>query len=163
MIKTAQEFGMIIDLAHLNAKSFFDAAKISTKPLFVSHAGVKAVCEHPRNLSDEQLLKIKETNGVIGIPALSFFLNHDPNQATIDDLVAHIMHVVNFIGSDYVGFGFDFCYYLDNQQANDLKGLAHISDVAQLIPRLKACGLNEQEINKICYDNMYRVVMSHLK
>ncbi len=162
IIKIAEDKKMIIDVAHLNKKSFYDVARVSNKPIFVSHAAVQGVRMHPRNLSDDQLMVLKETDGVIGIPALNFFLNDDEQKATVGDIIKHIMHVVNTVGARHVGFGFDFCYYLGEDKQNPLPGMRHISDVDKIPALLKEAGLSDEEIKLVCYDNMLRVIKAHL-
>ncbi len=159
LVRKAQKLGMIIDYAHLNEESFYDVAKVATKPILFSHGNIKAKCNHPRNLTNEQLMLIKESNGVVGLAAMNFFINEDKESASIDDLIDHVKYVINLIGVDHVGFGFDFCYYLkDRNSFNEVNGLNHIDDVSVVPALLKEIGLTIEEIDKICYKNMMRLV-----
>ncbi len=163
LVKKAEELGMIVDYAHLNRESFDQVSEIATKPILFSHGNVDALCPHARNLTDEQLLKIKATNGVIGLAAMNFFLNKDKTVATIDDLIAHVAYLVDLIGIDHIGFGFDFCYYLNTRNSyNDVEGLRHIDDIHVLPEKLKAIGLSDEDIAKISYKNMHRLVNESL-
>ncbi len=163
LARKAESLGMIIDYAHLNEESFMEIAKFASKPILFSHGNVKARCDHPRNLSDEQLQILKASNGVIGLAAMHFFLNEDRNKASINDLVEHVMYLVELIGVDHVGFGFDFCYYLGSHDSyNKVQGLEHIMDVRQIPILLKEAGLTEREIEKICYLNMRRIINDSL-
>lgn len=159
LVKAANQLGMIVDYAHLNKESFCDVAKLSDKPIFVSHANSKSVCDHPRNLDDEQIQLVKESNGVIGIAVMSFFLNEKAEDATIYDVIKHIKYISNNFGVEYVGFGFDFCYYLDERNGkNKVEELEHIYDASQIVSLLKSEGFSKEEIEKICYKNMLRVI-----
>ncbi len=159
IVKEAQELGMVIDYAHLNIQSFMELAKVSTKPILVSHGNVIELCEHVRNYNNEQLNLIKESNGVIGLSVIAGFLNSDKHQASIGDLVNHIFYLIDLIGIDHIGFGFDFCYYLESHKIdNQVKGLETIEKVTDLKELLLKRGISESDFNKIAYGNMYRVI-----
>lgn len=163
LIKKCNQLGMIVDFAHLNDESFFDACQVTTKPIFFSHGNARSVCNHVRNLNDAQLQLVKESNGVIGLAVMAFFLNDEKQSASIDDVVTHVLYIKDNFGIDHVGFGFDFCYYLgDHASYNKVEGLEHITMVPELIKRLQAAGLTADEIEKVCYKNMLRVVKAHL-
>lgn len=163
LIQMCNRRGMIVDFAHLNYQSFMDASKITAKPILFSHGNVDALCSCVRNLKDDQLLEIKRTNGVIGLAAMGFFLNENKEQATIDDLINHILYIRDLIGIDHVGFGFDFCYYLSSEHKfNPVTGLHHIDDVETIIAKLVQVGLSQEEIDKVTHLNMLRVIKEHL-
>ncbi len=164
LIKKAEKFGMVLDYAHLNEESFYDAAKISNKPIFISHGNPRGMCNHPRNYSDEQLELLKKTNGVIGLASMRFFLNEEKEKATIKDLIEHIKYIKNNFGIDYVGLGFDFCFYLDDKNSkNKVEGLESIESIVKIPELLKEEGFSQEEIDKVCYKNMLRVIKEHLK
>ncbi len=164
LIEKCNTLGMIVDFAHLNDQSFVEAAKVTTKPILFSHGNIRALCDHPRNLNEQELQLLVESDGVIGLAAMNFFINEDKENATIDDLVAQVVYMKENYGIDYVGFGFDFCYYLGSHEGqNDVKGLEHIDDVPNLIKKLEAAGLTSDEIEKVSYKNMLRLVKEHLK
>lgn len=163
LINKCNQLGMLVDFAHLNYQSYMEAAKVTTKPIFFSHGNARAVCNHIRNLDDEQLQLLKESNGVIGLAVMRFFLNDDKEHASIDDVVAHVLYIKDNFGIDHVGFGFDFCYYLGSHEGhNKVNGLEHIDAVPNLIEKLEQAGLTQEEIDKVCYKNMLRVVKAHL-
>ncbi len=163
LIKYANRKGIIVDFAHLNYKSFIEAAKVTSKPILFSHGNVKALCDNVRNLDDEQLQLVANSNGVIGLAVLGFFLNENPQQASIDDLIEHIMYLRSRIGIDHIGFGFDFCHYLGSHQSkNNVEGLEQINDVYKIPQLLEKRGLSSVEIDKITHLNMLRVFKAHL-
>lgn len=163
LIEECNRLGMIVDFAHLNDQSFMEAAAVTTKPIFFSHGNVRSVCNHIRNLNDQQLELLKKSNGVIGLAVMRFFLNEDKEQASIDDVVKHVLYIKDNFGIDHVGFGFDFCYYLGSHEGyNKVDGLEHIDCVPKLLVALKEAGLSPEEINKVTHENMLRVVKEHL-
>lgn len=163
LIKKCNHMGMIVDFAHLNYDSFMDACAVTTKPIFFSHGNARAVCDHVRNLDDKQLQLLKDSNGVIGLAVMRFFLTDGKENASIDDVIKHILYIKDNFGIDYVGFGFDFCYYLGSHDGhNKVEGLQHIDDAKAIISAMQAAGLNDEEIEKVCYKNMLRVVKEHL-
>lgn len=163
LIQKCNELGMIVDFAHLNYQSYMDACNVTTKPVLFSHGNAYGLCKSIRNLKDDQLLELKRTNGVIGLAAMAFFLNDDKEQATVDDVISHILYIRDLIGIDHVGFGFDFCYYLnEDTKYNDVQGLHHIDDVKIIIEKMAKAGLTAEEIEKVTYKNMLRVMKDHL-
>lgn len=162
VVKWCNQNGMIIDYAHLNFQSFQDVASISTKPILFSHGNVKAVYDHKRNLDDFQLELIKASDGVIGVCAIKSFLT-DSSIATVDHLVDHIRYISSKIGIRHVGLGLDFCYYLNDEKANDVIGLETMDKVNNLKEKLRAVGFTREEIDDVLYKNMLRVIKSNLK
>lgn len=163
LIDYANQNDILIDLAHCSKQTFLDVAKFSTKPLLVSHTGVRSLHDIPRNLDDTQLEMVKQTNGVVGIFNIAKFLSSDAENVTIETYVDHIDYVVKKIGIDHVGLGLDFCYYLeDHNSSSATKGLGRISDVNNIFIELKRRGYSELDINKIKFTNMYRVVCETL-
>ncbi len=163
LINKCNQLGIVVDFAHLNYESYIDAAKVTSKPILFSHGNVRALCDHPRNLDDAQLKLLADSKGVIGLAAMNFFLTEEKDEASIDNLIEHIIYIKDNFGIDYVGFGFDFCYYLgSHHDYNDVEGLKHIDDVPAIISKMKAAGLTMEEIEKVCYKNMMRVVKEHL-
>ncbi|WP_160112369.1 dipeptidase [Salicibibacter kimchii] len=98
--------GMILDGAHLNEQSFYEALE-RCGTFFVSHANARGVHDHVRNLTDEQLRMVKEKNGLIGMTFFSSFINGE-KEAGFADLARHIDEVSSRIGPEYIGFGSDF-------------------------------------------------------
>ncbi len=89
VVKKMNELGMIIDVSHISDRSFFDVIELSTVPVIASHSSARAVCDHPRNMSDEMLQKLKENGGVIQMCILSAYVKTPPeNQERDDELAA---------------------------------------------------------------------------
>jgi membrane dipeptidase len=105
-VKKMNALGITIDLSHANESTTSDALAASSKPVIVSHAGCVAVHSHPRNKTDDQLKRLAEKGGVIGIYDLPY-LTASPKQPTVDDYMAHMEHALKVAGEDHVGIGSD--------------------------------------------------------
>ncbi len=149
--------GMLIDVSHLNEPGFWDVLKVSNKPIIASHSCAKALCNHPRNLNDRQLRALADNKGVVGINFCPDFLNSD-GQASIDDVVRHICHIVDIAGVDTIGFGSDF----DGIPYTPY-GLENAAMYPLLLEKLEEYGFNQLEMAKICHGNFVRVLSDVLK
>ena len=159
LLSVMEELGMIIDLAHLNGTSFDDVINHTKGPVIISHGNTKALCPHRRNYTDEQLLKIKEKNGVIGICGIMPFVANDPANQNVSYMAKHIDHAVKTIGIDHVGFGFDVCYYLfSGVSDNKLEGFKTMKDTVNVLVELQKLGYSDEDIEKIKYKNFFRVI-----
>lgn len=156
-IKKMNELGMVIDLSHASDATFFDVIKYSNKPIVCSHSCVRALRDHPRNMSDEMLYKLKENNGVVGINFCHDFLTTN-KIATIKDVVKHITYVKNLIGIDYVALGSDF----DGIDNKDLE-MKDATYMLKIVDELKNQGYTSLEIDKITHLNVLRVLIANLK
>lgn len=107
VIREMNRVGMIVDLSHAGEQSFYDALDISTRPVVCSHSSSRALCDHPRNLTDEQLKALARKDGVVQLCLYGGFLRSD-SPATICDAIEHLHHIVNLIGVEHVGIGTDF-------------------------------------------------------
>ena len=99
--------GMMIDLSHASEKSFYDALETSVVPVVCSHSSCKALCDHPRNLTDAQLSAIAARGGVVQITMYKGFLVKE-GDATLYDFMRHLEHAISVAGISHVGIGTDF-------------------------------------------------------
>lgn len=161
VIKIINELGMILDVSHVNEKTFWDIINETEYPFIASHSNAKALCDVPRNLSDIQIRAIGEKKGLVGLNAFNEFISIESSNKTIDYYINHIEHMVNLIGIDYVALGFDFFDYLESETTdsftnggfNSTLGLENITKGKYLINKLSERGFSEDEINKISYKN----------
>ncbi len=109
VIEEMNRVGMVIDLAHASEQVMKDALAKSTQPMINSHAGARALLDHPRNMSDDLLKALADQGGVFCISAYSAFLKKDGGQigAHLEDWLKHLDYLLNLIGPDHIGFGFD--------------------------------------------------------
>ncbi|QFF97631.1 hypothetical protein PB01_01740 [Psychrobacillus glaciei] len=102
------ELGIVVDTGHCGKQTTLDACKYSTKPVIASHTGVENIFNHMRCKSDEEIIEIAKTGGVIGVFAMPWFVHDDPNATTINHVLDHIDYIVNLVGVDHVGIGTDW-------------------------------------------------------
>lgn len=107
VIREMNRVGMMVDLSHAGERTFYDTLDISTQPVVCSHSSARALCDHPRNLTDAQLKAIADKGGVVQVCLYSGFLRQDA-PATIEDAIEHINHMVSVMGIEHVGIGTDF-------------------------------------------------------
>jgi membrane dipeptidase len=112
LVARLNEVGMFVDGSHCSTRTGLDLSAVTTRPMIYSHSGMRAMWDHPRNITDDQARACAETGGVIGIAGVGIFLG--PNTATIDALVAHIDHAVELVGIEHVGLGSDYCFDADD-------------------------------------------------
>ncbi len=107
LVERMNELGMIVDVAHTGYQTTLDAIEVSKTPIVFSHTNCKAVCDHPRNKTDEQILALARKGGVMGMTTFNWFVSDKP-RSTLDDLLDHFDHAIRLVGADHVGIGSDF-------------------------------------------------------
>jgi len=165
-IRKMEKLGIILDVSHLNDKSFWDVASTATRPFIASHSNCRSLCSNARNLTDDQLRAIRDAGGVVGLNAFSDFVDDDRSKRDIYHLANHIDHMVDIMGINHVGFGFDFCDYLESdtmssfaeEESANTKGFENITKVPLLIEILKEKGYKTDDIDKIAYKNYFRII-----
>jgi microsomal dipeptidase-like Zn-dependent dipeptidase len=151
VIQKMNELGLMVDLSHASEKSFYDALDISRMPIVCSHSSCRALCNHPRNLTDDQMRALARKGGVCQITLYPGFLKAD-GQATILDAMAHLDHAIQVMGIDHVGLGTDF------DGDGGVPGLADASELSLFTRQLLARHYSEQDIQKIWGGNFLRVM-----
>ncbi|MHB9027954.1 MAG: dipeptidase [Candidatus Latescibacterota bacterium] len=152
VLKANDELGIVTDLSHINDKAFYEVLELSPKPPIMSHTGAFAVCNHWRCLTDDQIRALAAKGGAMGVVLLPGYVDADPQKATIDRVMDHILHVTDLVGIDYVGFGSDF---------DGFSGVPVIPEVSQLVLLTQAMmerGFSEDEIKKFWGGNFLRVL-----
>ena len=107
--------GIAVDCSHTGIQTTLDAMDVSEQPVVFSHNLTKAVCDSPRNLTDEQIKRVAEMGGVIGINGFPPFVAKK-RRPTLDDLLKHVDHIADLVGIEHVGIGIDFEYIGDSMQ-----------------------------------------------
>jgi membrane dipeptidase len=149
VVRECERCGVIVDLAHINRRGFFDALELATLPPMVSHTGVTGVHEHWRNIDDEQLRAVAERGGCVGIIFARRFLG----SASIEAVVDHILHVMNVAGDDVPALGSDF----DGFVVPPI-GLEDIAALPNLTVALSNRGVPPRVLEKILGHNVLRVL-----
>ncbi len=155
LIRTCNELGILVDLAHINLQGFWDAASISNKPLVVSHSGVYSICPSTRNVTDEQIDAVANSSGLIGIilEPINTRPDYKPNEDTpLSVLVDHIEYIKNRVGIDHVAIGSDF------DGAQMYKDLQSAAELQNLCNAMQEHGFSDAEIEKVAYKNWLRVI-----
>lgn len=160
VVEEMNRLGMIIDVSHINEKGFWDVIEVSKDPVLASHSNCKSLCDHHRNLSDEQVKALSEKGGVMGITYVAPFLEKAPGGAddfrspsSVSRILDHIDYAVKLVGSDHVGLGSD---YMGRNQTR-IKGLEDISKLPNVTRGLVSRGYSDSEIRKILGGNFLRV------
>lgn len=152
MVEKMNEQRMIVDVSHLSDGGFRDVIRHSKAPVVASHSNARALCNHPRNLTDEMLKALAEKGGVTGINFYPAFVRED-QIATAEDLVRHIRHIVQVAGSDVVAIGTDF----DGFDGGELE-IPSIGEIELLYDTLHRNGFSDSQIEKFRSGNALRVI-----
>ena len=191
VISKMNSVGMMIDISHVTDEAFYQVIEISRTPVIASHSSPRKFTPgFERNMSDDMIIKLAESNGLILINFGSSFVNELSNKkfdqidrkvenwkiknkindikninkfknriieeekpfATIEDVINAIDHVVKLVGIDHVGFGSDFDG-LGNTLPYNLK---NVSDYPNVILGLLKKNYSEEDIEKICYKNLFK-------
>lgn len=151
VIKEMNRQGIMVDLSHASEKSFYDALEISQLPIVCSHSSSRVLCNHPRNLTDDQMRQLAQKGGVAQTTLYHGFLKAD-GEATIIDAIAHLEHAINIMGIDHVGLGTDF------DGDGGIRGLADSSELINFTRQLLARRYSDEDIQKIWGGNFLRIM-----
>ncbi|WP_419072686.1 membrane dipeptidase [Phocaeicola coprocola] len=151
VIREMNRIGMMVDLSHAGEQTFYDTLDISSKPVVCSHSSSRALCDHPRNLTDEQLKAIARKGGVVQVCLYSSFLRTDA-PATICDAIEHLHHMVNIMGIEHVGIGTDF------DGDGGIIGCNDSSELINLTRRMLYERYSENDLRLIWGGNFLRVM-----
>ena len=151
VIHEMNRVGMMVDISHAGDQTFYDALDISTKPIVASHSSSRALCNHPRNLTDEQLKALAIKGGVAQVTLYNGFLKEE-GQATIQDAIAHLNHMVDIMGIEHVGIGTDF------DGDGGIIGCASASELINFTRCLLKERYSEEDIRRIWGGNFLRVM-----
>ncbi len=150
-VRRAQKLGMVIDVSHLSDRAFWDVCELAERPIVASHSNSRAVCDHPRNLTDAQFCALCALGGTAGINLYSAFLSSE--SASLDDVCRHIDHFYALGGAGHVALGGD----LDGCDSLPA-GFAGVEDYEKLAAALAAHGYLEEDIQEIFSDSLLKVV-----
>ena len=153
VVTEMNRLGIIVDISHAGDKTVSDVLEISTAPIIASHSSCRSLCNHPRNLTDEQIRAIAAKGGVIQICLYGPFLK-DSGEATIEDAIAHINHVVQLVGIEHVGIGTDF----DGDDEEKLTGCRAANELPRLTMELLRQGYSETDLARLWGGNLLRVL-----
>lgn len=151
---------MIVDVSHLNIKSFYEVMKYVTKPVIASHSCAYTLSDHRRNLNDDQLKVLKQNGGYVGVNSARNFVSKDRSLQTVKGLVDQIMYLIEHLDIDHVMLGLDMMDYLSDYGGDkktglndNLDDLATHADCQNIIVELRNRGLSINDIEKIAFGN----------
>ena len=151
VIQEMNRVGMMVDISHAGEQTFYDALDISQKPIVASHSSARALCNHPRNLTDDQLRALAKKGGVAQVTLYHGFLRED-GTATIQDAIQHLNHMVNVMGIEHVGIGTDF------DGDGGISGCASASELINFTRCLLKERYSDEDIRRIWGGNFLRVM-----
>ena len=161
LARRVEELGMILDVSHINEKSFWDIAKIVKEPIMASHSNSYTLCPHPRNLKDDQLAFIREIGGVVGLNAYPEFVQQEQPLWNMERLADHMDYMIEKMGIEHVALGFDFADYMDEEDAHlsDFYSARHIPKLLEIFRRR---GYTQADLDKITHQNILRVIRARM-
>ncbi len=151
VIAEMNRHGVLVDVSHASKKTMLQAVDVSEVPVFASHSCVRSLCDHPRNLDDEQLDALKANGGVIQITAMGSFLRAGGG-GTLSDLGEHISYAVKRMGIEHVGISSDF------DGGGGIAGWRDTSETQNVVDLLKQRGFDKSEVSALCGGNMLRLL-----
>lgn len=151
LVSEMNRLGMLVDVSHISERGFWDVLDVTDKPVIASHSNCKTLCNHPRNLSNEQLKALSANGGVVGITFVTGFLTDGGwrKPPPFEQLLNHIEYAIDVAGIDHVGIGSDF----DG-------GGEHLKDATEypkITEGLSERGYSEVDIKKVIGENHLRI------
>lgn len=153
VVKHMGELGMIVDVSHASDGSFRDILEYARGPVVASHSNCRALCGHPRNLSDDMIRALAEKGGIAGLNFCEVFLGTGQNPG-LEEMTAHILHMIRVGGREFPAIGtdfdgFDLMAYMDIQGAGGME---------KLWEALRKKGLSEDQLDLVWSGNALRIL-----
>ncbi|MEC5423104.1 membrane dipeptidase [Virgibacillus sp. C22-A2] len=155
----------LLDVSHQDEATFWDIYNLSEHPFIASHSNAKAICDHERNLTDEQIKAIANRGGIIGLNAYGAFVDKD--SPTVERFIDHAIHIADLVGYEHLAFGFDFVDYLASYNLGGsgfteyTKGLENVSKVPDLLDRMSKRGFSTKELEAVSFTNASLFMKNH--
>lgn len=174
VVRECNRLGILVDCSHVGERTSLDAAKLSTRPIVISHTAVRAITENPRCVTDEQMKTIAGKGGTIGITTFSPFIKTE-RQPTLDDYLDHFDYAIDLIGEDHVTFATDWFdgktkanwatpwYYPEVTQGKKYGGLgligfANRAELVNVVQGMLKRNYSPERIKKLLGGNFIRVL-----
>ena len=154
VVAEMNRLNMMIDVSHTAGSAFYEVLEYSVKPVIASHSSARALCNHRRNLDDDQIRALAGKGGVVQLCLYKRFINEEAGKASLSDAIRHLLHIIDIAGIDHVGIGSDF------DGDGELVGCRAANELMQITMRLIAEGFDNESIAKIWGGNLLRVMRS---
>ena len=160
-VEKMEELGMIVDISHLSDAGIYDIIDMTKKPFAASHSNGRAICDHPRNLTDDMIKKMANRGCIAGLNFYPEFLSRDftnrERKAYIDDVIVMLKYMVDIGGSEFVAIGSDYDGFSDSLEWSDAGG------TKSLIEAMEKSGFTQSLIENITYKNALRIIKEVVK
>ena len=158
-VRRMEDLGILVDVSHLNDGGFWEVMGLAHGPVVASHSNSRALCPHPRNLTDEQLRAIRDSGGVVGLNAHDEFVHQDPERRTVETLALHAARMAEVMGAEHVACGFDFCEFMGSPGNEAVRGLEDCGRAVALLDCLERLGMSAAERRMIARENFLRILV----
>ena len=158
MVRRMEELGIVVDVSHLNDGGFRDVMRLAAGPVIASHSNCRALCPHPRNLTDDQLRAIRDSGGVVGVNAYNNFVHQDPERQTAETLALHAARMAEVMGVEHVACGFDFCEFMGSPGNEAARGLEDCGHAGAFLVCLERLGMSPKERELVARGNFLRIL-----
>jgi len=149
-VREMNRLGIIVDVSHLSDPGFWDVVDCTDQPFIATHSNARSVCDHPRNLTDEQIDSLAERGGVMGMNFAPAFV--DAKRATLDRVLDHVDYISDRVGPAHVGLGSDFDGIRDTPE-----GLEDVTRMPRITEGLLERGYSDDDVQAILGENFLRV------
>jgi membrane dipeptidase len=149
-IREMEKSGMVVDVSHMSDRGFWELCGFAERPFIASHSNSRAVCDHPRNLTDDMFREIRDRGGLVGLNYHNAFIVREGRSASIEDLLRHTHHFLELGGEDVIALGSDF------DGADIPEYLNSIEKTAFLLEEMERSGIPAAVVEKIRYANAQR-------
>ncbi len=153
IVKRMGEMGMIVDVSHASDGVFWDILQYAKGPVVASHSNCRALCAHPRNLTDEMIRMLAERGGIAGLNFYGMFLENEKG-SRLESMTAHLLHMIDVGGGGFPAIGTDFDGF-DSKESLDIRD---VSQMEKLWDALKKKGVPESQLDKIWSQNALRII-----
>lgn len=158
VVTEMERLGVLVDVSHLSEGGFWDVIRIAKHPPVASHSNARALLDHPRNLSDEQIRALASKGGIAGLNFYPHFLGTEKD-SMIEKMVRHIQHMFRTGGEEFVAVGTDF----DGFHVKEEMEIRDVGEVGRLWDALEKKGFTQRQIDKIRYGNARRLIETEMK